>query len=163
MKVVIALSILALALASPYDLMASANFTYAVHNFTDGLGDGLKNPDKVTACYNSSALFLDSISNVTIDIDNIVNGDFEGIVKLILDSKPTITSGKEIVKECNFTALYDQVKEFFGPKGMDIIKDRVMWNIGSLYGDLDKLKSGDPYKMGEGVGNAFRLVSDWSL
>ena len=103
------------------------------------------------------------MGNITTDIETIISGDFNGVLKLILDSKPLIESAENADKVCNFTALYDDVSVFFTANGTELLIQRATANMFPLLQDLNDFKSGDLNKMGHAVGNAFRLVSEWSL
>jgi hypothetical protein len=126
----------------------------------------MKTPDKVSACYNETSQFLQYVAyevSAGYDLYKGLEGDFEELYELIVGGYHLVRSIGPLEKSCNFTKLEEAFATIFGPDGMSIIRNRALWNMESLWGDLDKLKSGNPYKMGDGVGDALRRLLDVSL
>jgi hypothetical protein len=163
MKAILAICLLSLAYGHHLTAFSASNFTESVYNFTTGLVSGIKNQDADTACYNNTAILLDSVVNIATDINTLIHGDFNGVIKLILDTKPAYNSLLRETTVCNFTAFVDDVTPFFGPNGYKLMMEKYFMNLIPLTEDLTALSSGDPYKIGFAVGDATRRVSTWSL
>ena len=88
------LSLASLALAAPIELdmkPVGMNFTEIegiFMNFTTALVNGLQNPGVQSPCYLNTMTMVTQTGNIINDIETLIGGDFNGALKLILDSKP---------------------------------------------------------------------------
>ena len=132
-------------------------------NFTTALVNGLQNPGVQSPCYLNTMTMVTQTGNIINDIETLIGGDFNGALKLILDSKPWFNAIGQETTVCNFTALYEDVAILLEPNGWETIVSRSTANMFSLLQDLNDLKTGDPAKVGQAIGDAFRRVFEWSL
>ena len=159
MKLFVVLTLASLALAAPVEMDIGGS----VKNFTAGLIEGLQNPGVESPCYLNTIQLMNVTDCIITDIETIIGGDFNGVLKLILDSKPMINAIEQAPQVCNFTALYDDVSVFFTVNGTELLISRATANMFPLLQDLNDFKTGNLTLMGKAAGDAFRRVSEWSL